>query len=83
MSKEIVLPGHNRPDGYGFVTKISGFGGASIASVQMDMLQGDGCVHHNIVLHFIAPAMLLFGFELERGSPKYSVCDGPPKKKTV
>jgi hypothetical protein len=35
-------PGHNRPDGYGFVTKISGFGGASIAWVQMDKLQGDG-----------------------------------------
>jgi hypothetical protein len=35
-------PRDNRPDRYGFVTTISGFGGASIAWVQMDKLQGDG-----------------------------------------
>jgi hypothetical protein len=77
------LPGQNRPDVCGFVTRISGFGGALIVSVQMDKLRRDGCMHHNILLSFLAPAMLLFRCELELESPKHSVGDGPPKKKTV
>jgi hypothetical protein len=52
-------PGHNRPDGYVSITKIAGFGGASIASVQMDKLQGDGCLQHNIALAFLTRARFI------------------------
>jgi hypothetical protein len=57
--------------------------------VQMDQLQGDGCLHHNITLALLTPSRL-FECELERESPNRkrrrtpgnSVAgDGPPTKK--
>jgi hypothetical protein len=59
-------PGKNRQEGYGYVHKVAGVGGATIVSVQMSKDGGDGCLHHNISVDHLTSSLV----DLDGESPR-------------
>ena len=53
-------PGNNRPEGFGFISKVAGVGAASMVTVKLDEIHG-GSTHHGITMNDITPA--IFGQE--------------------
>jgi hypothetical protein len=51
-------PGKKRQEGYGYVDKVAGVGGATLVSVQMDKNLGDGRLHHNVSVDHLTSAIV-------------------------
>ena len=60
-------PGKNRPEGFGYVVKAAGVGGATIVSVKLRDVDG-GTTHHSIPLADVTPA--IFGQEFDQPRPQ-------------
>jgi hypothetical protein len=62
-------PGNNRPEGFGFISKVAGVGAASMVTVKLDEIHG-GSTHHGITMNDITPAIFGQEFALPRRDRK-------------